>query len=104
MSDGITPLTPEEVAAQEALTAKEGFLKRDLIAVDMCINVMTAGHPDETISSRLARDAEQHRLVGEIGSKILDVFQHDHGAKAQAGDLERAEAIVRIEKQSGGLE
>jgi hypothetical protein len=104
MSDGITPLTPEQVAIQEAQTAKEGFIKRDLIAVDICVNVLAAGHPDETISSRLARDAEQHKLVGEIGSKILDVFQHDHGPKAQAGDLERAEALVQIEKKSGGFE
>jgi hypothetical protein len=104
MSDGITPLTPEQVAAQEAKTAKEGFIKRDLVALDMLANVLADGHNDETISSRLARDAEQHKVVGEIGSKVLDVFQRDHGAKAQAGDLERAEAIVLIEKKSGGLE
>lgn len=104
MSDGITPLTPEQVAAQEAKTAKEGFIKRDLVALDMLANVLTDGHPDETISSRLARDAEQHKVVGEIGSKILDLFQRDHGAKAAAGDLERAEEIEKIEKQSGCLE
>lgn len=104
MSDGITPLTPEQVAIQEAQTSKEGFIKRDLIALDMLANVLAAGHPDETISSRLARDAEQHKRVGEIGSKILDIFQHDHGAKAQAGDVERAKEIVRIEEESGGLE
>lgn len=104
MSDGITPLTPEQVVKQETQVAKEGFIKRDLIALDMFANVLAAGHPDETISSRLARDAEQHRIVGEIGSKVLDLFQHDHGAKAQAGDIERAKEIIQIEKQSGGLE
>jgi hypothetical protein len=57
---------------------------RDLMALDMGVNVLTGGLPDETISSRLARDAEQHRIVGEIGSKILDVFQKDHGAKGQS--------------------
>ncbi len=104
MSDGITPLTPEQVALQESQAAKEGFIKRDLIAVDICVNVLAAGHPDETISSRLARDAEEHEVVGEIGSKILDVFQRDHGAKAEAGDVARAEAVIQIEKKSGGLE
>lgn len=104
MSDGIVPLTDAQVVAQEAKTAKENFVQRDLVAVDQCANVLTGGLPDETISSRLARAAEQHEVVGEIGSKILDVFQRDHGAKAQAGDLERADAVAMAEKASGGLE
>lgn len=103
MNDGIIPLTPEQVVQQESEAAKEGFVKRDLIALDIFANVLAAGHEDETISSRLARDAEQHKVVGEIGSKILDVFQRDHGVKAQAGDLERAKAIVLTEEESGGL-
>lgn len=39
-----------------------------------------------------------------MSSKFLDVFQEDHGAKAQAGDTERAAAVVEAEAQSGGLE
>jgi hypothetical protein len=104
MSDGIVPLTPAQVAAQEAKTAKENFVQRDLVAVDQCTNVLTGGLPDETISSRLARAAEKHEIVGEVGSKLLDVFQHNHGAKAQAGDLERADAVVAAEETSAGLE
>jgi hypothetical protein len=104
VSDGITPLTPEQIAAQEAKAAREGYIKRDLIALDMLGNVLSGGHPDETISSRLARAAEAHEVVGEIGSKILDVFQHNHGAKAQAGDVERAKVVIEIETHSPGLE
>jgi hypothetical protein len=104
VSDGITPLTPEQIAAQEARAGQEGYIKRDLIALDMLGNVITGGHPDETISSRLARAAEAHEIVGEIGSKILDIFQRNHGAKAQAGDVERAEVVIDIETHSPGLE
>jgi hypothetical protein len=104
MSDGITPLTPSQVAAQEASAAHEGYVHRDLVAVDITVSVITGGLEDETISSRLARDAEQHRLVGEIGSKVLDVFEKDHGAKAQAADTERADVVIATEAASGGLE
>lgn len=103
MSDGITPLTPEEIAAQEAQAGQEGYIKRDLIALDIAANVVMGGHPDETISSRLARGAEAGHIVGEIGSKILDVFEHNHGAKAQAGDVERAVVVIALETKSPGL-
>jgi hypothetical protein len=103
MTDGITPLTPAQVATQEAQAAKEGYIKRDLIALDMGVNVLTGGLPDETVSSRWARGAEQHHIVGEIGSKFLDLFEKDHGAKAQAGDTERARHVVETEAASGGL-
>lgn len=103
VDDGITPLTPAQVVTQEAQAAKEGFIKRDLIALDMSVNVVTGGLPDETISSRWARGAEQSHVLDELGSKALDLFQPDHGAKAQAGDTERAERVVETEEASGGL-
>lgn len=100
---GITPLTTAQVATEEAQAAHEGFIQRDLVAIDVMVNVITGGLPDETISSRLARDAQEHKIVGEIGSKILDLFQKDHGANAQAGDLERAMEVVRVEEASGDV-
>ena len=103
MSDGITPLSPEQIAKQEAQAAKEGYVKRDMIALDQFANVLTGGKPDETISSRWARGAEEHHVLDELGSKALDIFQKDHGAKAQAGDVERAKAIEQIEESSPGL-
>jgi hypothetical protein len=36
-------------------------------------------------------------------SKFLDLFQKDHGAKAQAGDVVRAEDVITTEEQSGDL-
>jgi hypothetical protein len=59
MSDGITPLTPDQLARQEAQAEKEAYLKRALIGLDMFMNVLTDGDPDETISSRSARAAEK---------------------------------------------
>jgi hypothetical protein len=97
MTDGITPLTTAQVAAQEAQASKEGYIKRDLIALDMGVNVLCDGLPDETISSRWARGAEEHHKLDELGSKFLDLFQHDHGAKAQAGDTERAVRVIETE-------
>lgn len=103
MTDGITPLDPEQVTAQETQAGHEGYIKRDLIALDMGVNVLTGGLPDETISSRWARGAEEHHKLDELGSKALDLFQKDHGAKAQAGDVERAENVIKTEDASGGF-
>jgi hypothetical protein len=97
MTDGITPLTPAQVAAQEAQASHEGYIKRDLIALDLGVNVITDGLPDETIASRWARGAEQGHIMDELGSKFLNVFQKDHGAKAQCGDTERAVRVIETE-------
>ncbi|MGH9684794.1 MAG: hypothetical protein ACRD4S_14425 [Candidatus Acidiferrales bacterium] len=93
MADGITPLTPEQIAEQEAKAGREKYLHRALVGFDQFVNVLTDGDPDETISSRAARAAEAGKLWGVELSKLLDVFQADHGVKAQAGDIERAEKV-----------
>jgi hypothetical protein len=103
MSDGITPLAPDQLAQQEAQAEKEAYLKRALIGLDMFMNVLTDGDPDETISSRSARAAEKGKPWGIFMSKFLDVFQHNHGAKAQAGDVARAQAVIAAEDTSGGF-
>lgn len=104
MSDGIVPLTPVQQAKQEAQAGQEGYVKRDLIGLDQFANVLTGGKPDETISSRSARAAERGSKFGIAISKILDLFQKDHGAKAQAGDVERAVVVEKLEEDSPGLE
>jgi hypothetical protein len=103
MSDGITPLTPEQVAQQEASAAYEGYVHRVIEEADVEANVITGGLQDETISSRLARDAEAGHVVGEMGSKILDIFQKDHGATAIAADLERAKTVEQIESSDPAI-
>ncbi len=102
MSDGIVPLTPQEFAAEKERAATEGYAERNLVALDDAANALFGGKNDETISSRLARDAEEHKLIGEVGSKLLDVLQPDHGADAQAGDTERAEAVLAEEEKFDG--
>lgn len=109
MSDGITPLTPAEQAIQESQAAHEGFLRRDLIALDDLGNtVLLDGKNDETMSSHFARMAtEDHGVeqkIGKLASEGLDLLQGDHGAKAQAGDLERAKTVEALEENSPGLE
>ena len=102
--DPITPLTPEQVAQQEAQAAKEGYLHREAVAVDIFLNETADGKMDETISSRAARADEKGKWWGRVMSRFLDFFQSDHGPKAQAGDVERAKAVESLEDQSGGLQ
>jgi hypothetical protein len=102
MNNPVTLLTPEQIAAQESRAAKEGYLVRDLIALDMGVNVITDGLPDETISSRLARAALKGKWWGKAGSKVLDLFQKDHGAKAMAGDTIRGLDVAKTEDAADG--
>jgi hypothetical protein len=102
--DPITPLTPAQVAQQQAQAAKEGYLHRDLVALDQTANVFLGGKPDETISARAARADEKGRWWGRVMSRFLDFFQSDHGPKAQAGDVERAKAVESLEDESGGFQ
>lgn len=102
MSNPITLLTPEQIAAQEARAAKERYPERVAIALDEEINVDMGGLPDETISSRLARASLQGKWWGKLGSAILDKFQPDHGAKAMAGDTIRGLDVAKTEDAADG--
>lgn len=103
MSDlGITPLTPAQEQAQEQKVANENYFERSAVAVDQELNVVAGGRPDETISARCSRDAKKHRLARWI-IKGLNVIQRNHGPQAVCGDLERAESIAKIERDSGQL-
>lgn len=105
MSDPITPLTLEQVRAAQVDVVQEGWLRRSLVAVDQAVNVIVLkGQPDETISSHAARAATEGKWWGRTLSRILNWFQPDHGAEAEAGDLQRAQNVEQIEKNSGNLE
>lgn len=105
MSDPIVPISPAQTASQEAQTAKEGILHRDLVAIDIAANVvLLKGQEDETISSHAARADEKGKRWGRIMSRFLNVFQSNHGPKAQAGDVERAKSVIQMEEQSGGID
>jgi hypothetical protein len=104
LTDPITPLTAEQTAQQEASAAKDGIIHRDLVAVDIAANVIVLrGREDETISSRAARADVEGKRWGRWMSRFLDFFQSDHGAKAIAGDEERAQAIAQTEADSGAI-
>jgi len=107
MTDPITPLTPAQLTLAEQQTAGEGYLRKAAIGLDQFVNVLTGGLPDETISSRATRwDTEDRGLrhvAGREMSKFLDLFQKDHGAEAEAGDLERATIAEITEETTGTL-
>lgn len=86
-----------DIAVQEAQAAKEGYVHRVLVGFDQFVNVILRGRPDETISARSYRAALEGKLWGRILNACLNVIQSDHGAKAAAGDLERAKAILATE-------
>lgn len=99
----ITPLSPVQEEHQKSQAAHEGYVHRVLVGLDMEANIIADGMPDETISSRASRDAVEGKPFGKVISEVLDVFQHNHGAKAQAGDLERAEVVTKVEEGNGVL-
>lgn len=103
MSSPIQPLSPAQLAEQEADAVRQGYVHRDLVAFDELINVLLDGSPDETISSRMARwateDAGLKREIGTAVSAGLDKLEPDHGAKAEAADLARAQAVAAIEEK-----
>jgi hypothetical protein len=104
MNSPITPLTPQQTAEQEAQAAHEGYVHRILVAFDIFSNVLTDGDPDETISARSARAAEAGKPWGIAMSKFLNLFQKDHGPKAQSGDVARAVKVIQEEESSGAID
>ena len=100
---GITPLDGKQVAVEEGQARREKYPLRLLVGLDQFVNLACGGRPDETISSRAARAAVAGRWWGRVMSKCLDRFAVDHGADAQAGDLERAEQLAALELESGTL-
>lgn len=66
--------------------------------------VLFFGRSDETISAHSARACLEGKTWGKWMSAFLNIFQSDHGVKAQAGDAERAKSILATEEQSGGID
>lgn len=79
------------------------YLHNFAVAEDQAANVLvTNGKPDETISSHAQRAADKGNWLGKGMTKFLHLFQKDHGHKAEAGDLRRAEDVVKTEKEALG--
>ena len=109
MANPIAPLDPEQTATAEQQAAGEHYPVRALVALDQDVATDLGDQvPDETISAWCARLATTKqglpRLIGVGMSKFLNLFQKDHGAKAQAGDYERAENVAATEAASGDID
>ena len=75
------------------------WIYQALVAFDQFCNVLLGGNPDETISARSERAAERGDLLGKFMVWWLDKIQPNHGRGAVEGDLRRAEAVEKIEKE-----
>lgn len=100
--ESVTPLNAAESAVAEASAKRDGYVLRVLVALDMAANVALGGQEDETISAHAGLMARKHEFLGSVVSRMLNLFEENHGAKAAAGDLQRAEAAV-AELRAGGL-
>lgn len=80
----------------------ERYIHANLVSLDMLGNTLAAGKNDETISSRAQRAADTGNPLGKILSKGLDMIQPDHGHKAMAGDIRRAQEVEKTEKDALG--
>jgi hypothetical protein len=98
MSAPIVPLTPEQEKQAEARAAKEPYLRRLPVVVDIATDEFLGGPMGETISSRCARAAEAGKWWGIAMSRFLNLFQKDHGPLAQAGDIARAKSLEELEE------
>ena len=95
----------KEIRKAERNTRREDYIHRGLVALDIFINVLTGGNEDETISSRVRRVSDAHKgfswnpgvWIAKTLNTALDIVQRDHGQHAEAGDLQRAETVERIE-------
>jgi hypothetical protein len=97
----VTPLNPAQTSKQEQQVKGESYIMRVLIAADMAANVALGGEEDETISTDAGLMAKKHEFIGVLVSRMLDLFQRNHGAKAAAGDMERASAVQATIEGSG---
>jgi hypothetical protein len=98
----VTPLTPAQIASDEAKALRQPYWLRLLLAIDDLGNVAVLnGEPGETMSSHFARMALENDELGKIACALLNCAQQDHGANAIIGDLTRAQIIAALEENSG---
>ena len=100
---GGSALSESEVEDYEIRAIHEGWFHRDAVAFDQFLNVLALhGAPDETMSAHFQRLADSGNKFGKFMIWWLDKVQPEHGQRAQAGDLERAETVEDTEAGSLG--
>lgn len=102
----VTPLTPQQTAAQEARVTQESFPHKELVNVDIAVDSVLLGGPaDMTISTRMGiwalRSSGLRKHIGTGMCAFLNLFQKNHDPKAAAGDLERAKEVTQDIESSG---
>ena len=91
-------LTEAQIAQAKLNAAHHRYFQRVLTGLDDFLNVVTDGSLDDTISARAARAAAEGNEFAKLLNWGLGKLQPEHGALANAGDLERAqEEVVRTE-------
>jgi hypothetical protein len=80
------------------------YLKNVLLGLDMFGNTLINGHPDETISARSGRAAEEGKLWGKVVSGVLNRAQKNHTTGAIQSDENRAETVEYLEAEAGATE
>jgi hypothetical protein len=91
------PLTAAQIAANELQASKEDYVRRVLVGFDQFVGSVLDIQNDQTISSEAEIDAHKKVWYSFLAKGLnagLDLIQASHGQKAQAGDLERAEAAI----------
>ena len=78
------------------------YVRRVLLGLDLFANVLTGGHPGETISARSQRAADNGHWAGKAMTGFLHLFQRSHGKLAEVGDLARAKEIEATENKALG--
>ena len=105
MSNPVTPLDPQQTAAQEYKATHEPYIERDLVAIDKTIATFAGATPDTTISAdagiAAVKDKGFKGWYGRMMSRFLNLFQSDHAAKAIAGDEAQAREAERVMEASG---
>lgn len=91
------PWVVGDVPAAEARAASEGWLHRQLDALDIWMNsFFFNGMSGMTMSTHAYIASLQGKLWGKLMNKWLDWFQPNHGPQAASGDLERGTALVAV--------
>lgn len=110
----VKPLPITQTALAEAKAAKEGYLRKLPVAVDIFASELAGNPMGMTISTSWGllalgvdpRDTSKRvgklkQGLGALGCKFLNLFQKNHDALAAAGDDERAKHLRDLLHLSG---
>jgi hypothetical protein len=107
MSSTPVPLTQAQQKQVAQEVAKEGYVERELINVDIFTSETCDGQTGETWSARFGRWSLRptgvRGALGRFMVKSLNLAQDNHCGLAAAGDKARGDALARTEKNSGIL-